>query len=112
MLSTLDVKNRSAHSEKCLKIHGLINSMTALMKGLRPTCDQILKDKSLWALSLIQLINDKNVKIDNETKLINESFHLFFIQTKLRYSKFNSNKVSTIGKTLNYFKNFFRNINK
>ncbi len=82
------MKNRSAHSEKCLKIHGLINSMTALMTGLRPTCDQILKDKNLWALSLIQLINNKNVKIDNEIKLINESFHLFFTQTKLRYSKF------------------------
>jgi hypothetical protein len=61
--------------------------MIDIQKDLRPNCNGILSNNS-WALSLDELKNTTELQeFDDyfqETKSMNESFHKFFILTKLR----------------------------
>ncbi len=59
--------------------------MTLLRQNKRPNCQQILGERNMWALSLSELMREKDFGISSkEIKTIEESFHLYFIQTKLK----------------------------
>jgi hypothetical protein len=60
--------------------------MTSSQKYKRPDCEEILKDKNLWALSLSALESDtefqpKKMKYSEDSENI---FHLRFIERKSR----------------------------
>jgi len=59
--------------------------MTATRISKRPNCEKILSERHSWALDLNELTKeiDKEIK-SMEIKKIEESFHLYFIQTKLK----------------------------
>ncbi len=71
--------------DKYEKIFELINRMTEMKSESKPNCEEILAEKSFWALSLSELTKENEIKMINENIKIEECFHLFFIQTKLKY---------------------------
>jgi len=72
---------------KYSNLFDLIERMIAVRINKRPNCEQILNNKSSWALSLDEL-RGKHTKISStEIKTIEENFHLYFIQTKLKGGK-------------------------
>jgi len=52
------------------------------MKNFRPGCDQILREKSSWALDINKLEDDFS-QLSVTEQSIEESFHKYFIKTKL-----------------------------
>jgi len=52
------------------------------LKNLRPNCDEILRNKKLWALDLQQLRKVAESQL-NELKSSDKSFYSNFIQIKL-----------------------------
>jgi len=68
---------------KYLKINELILEMMSQKRELRPDCDQVLKDKS-WALDMNEL-EDKFSLLSLTEQSIDESFHKYFIKTKLKF---------------------------
>jgi hypothetical protein len=93
-------------SKKYSEIPKLVNRMTTAMVSPRPTCEQILNERKLWALSLSELKEDLN-KFIVEEKPIEESFHHFFIKTKLNKVGLNSKESSLLFKSLDYLKRLF-----
>ncbi len=57
--------------------------MTAPQKNKRPNCEEILKDKNLWALSLSALESDTEFQ-SKRMKYSEDIFHLRFIERKSR----------------------------
>ena len=61
--------------------------MMSAMKSKRPTCEQLLNNKSLWALSVSDIQNDlmfkkfKNVSISEP--LMKNNFCNYFIKMKI-----------------------------
>jgi hypothetical protein len=79
---------------KYVEIKRIVENMTLFNSVLRQSCEQILAEKSLWSLSLSELMND-NMRTYHENDSIEVSFHSYFIQTKLEFyqnSKIPSNK--------------------
>lgn len=70
-------------NEKYKKIFELILKMVS-MKYFRPKCDEILKEKSSWALHVNEIENEFS-ELSSTEQSIEESFHKFFIKTKLIY---------------------------
>jgi len=83
------------HSEletKYSNLFKLTERLTSPLKNKRPNCEQILEERNLWALSSTELMRNKDFKIPSENiEKIEDSFHLFFIKTKLKFeSEINS----------------------
>jgi len=58
--------------------------MLSAVKSLRPNCDQILREKSSWALDINEI--DSEFSLSSLTaKSIEDSFQEFFIKTKLKF---------------------------
>ncbi len=101
-----DSGNISLLTKKYAELHKQVIGMTTTMVSPRPTCEQMLDEKNLWALSLIELKEDLN-RFKKENKTIEESFHHFFIQTKLEKINLDLKKDSLLTKSLNYLKKLF-----
>jgi hypothetical protein len=62
--------------------------MKTKIPELRPNCEKILNEKTLWALSLSDIENDeKFAEISNQSFSIEESFNSFFIRKKYELFK-------------------------
>ncbi len=78
--------NNSLLNEKYNNVIKSICEMMSLMKSKRPTCDQLLNNKSLWALSVSDIQNDsmfekfKNLSISES--LMKNNFCNYFIKMK------------------------------
>jgi hypothetical protein len=57
--------------------------MTSSQKYKRPDCEEILKDKNLWALSLSALESNTDFQ-SKRMKYSEDIFHLHFIEMKSR----------------------------
>jgi hypothetical protein len=57
--------------------------MTSSQKYKRPDCEEILKDKNLWALSLSALESNTDFQ-SKRIKYSEDIFHLHFIEMKSR----------------------------
>jgi hypothetical protein len=57
--------------------------MTTPQKNKRPNCEEILKDRNLWALSLSSLESDTEFQ-SKRMKYSEDIFHLHFIEMKSR----------------------------
>jgi len=62
----------------------LIDNMTANRINKRPKCEKILSERHLWSLNLSDLMKEKAKEIKSMEIQIEENFHLYFIQTKLK----------------------------
>jgi hypothetical protein len=58
----IDSGDKSIMNQRLMKFHKLVTKMTTSNSRPRPTCKQILKEKHLWALSLLDLEKVENVK--------------------------------------------------
>jgi len=58
--------------------------MMSPIKNFRPNCDQILRDKNLWASDINELM-DEFYELSLTEQSVEESFHKFFIKTKLMF---------------------------
>jgi hypothetical protein len=71
------------------KYKNVIKSILEMMSfpNMRPTCDQLLKDKSLWSLDISDIENDvicqelSEITIDKIS--IEQNFCKYFLKTKL-----------------------------
>ncbi len=78
--------NNSLLKEKYNNVIKSICDMMSPMKTIRPTCEQLLNNKSLWALSVTDTQNDlmlekfKNLSISES--LIENNFCNYFIKMK------------------------------
>jgi hypothetical protein len=63
-----------------------MEKMTLISADTRPDCDKILKEKSLWAMTLDKLLQETNIQDQLEffCSNIDQNFHCFFIQNKLQ----------------------------
>ncbi len=68
-----------------MNIRKMMIRMTDQKPALRPDCAEILKESNLWPFSAQQFIKDGQIQLDSEFVLLEESFHKFFIQTKLKH---------------------------
>jgi hypothetical protein len=57
--------------------------MTSSQKNKRPNCEEILRDKNLWALSLSALESNTDFQ-SKRMKYSEDIFHLNFIEMKSR----------------------------
>jgi hypothetical protein len=101
-----DSKNKPLLGKKYTKLNQLVNRMTSAMASPRPTCEQISKERNSWALSLFELKEDLN-RFTEEMISIEENFNLFFIQTKIKFTNFDSKNSSLKAKSLGFIKNLF-----
>jgi hypothetical protein len=78
--------NNSLLNEKYNNVIESICDMMSTMKSMRPTCEQLLNNKSQWALSISDIQNDlmfkkfKNLSISES--LIKNNFCNYFIKIK------------------------------
>jgi hypothetical protein len=78
--------NNSLLNEKYNNVIKSILDMVSMMKTKRPTCEQLLNNKSLWALSMSDIQNDfmfkkfKNLSISEP--LMENNFCIYFIKIK------------------------------
>ncbi len=81
----MTIKN-SLLKEKYNNVIKSICDMMSPMKTMRPTCEQLLNNKSLWALSMSHIQNDlmfkkfKNLSISES--LMKNNFCNYFIKMK------------------------------
>jgi hypothetical protein len=76
--------------DKVLNVINLIGTSMAPIVKLRKNTDAILREKHKWILSLNDIQNDSLIKSIEESEMkitIEESFHLYFIQQKLKLNK-------------------------
>ncbi len=79
--------NNSLLNEKYNNIIRSICDMMSPIKSMRPTCEQLLNNKSLWALSVSDIQNDsmfeklKNLSISES--LMKNNFCNYFIKMKI-----------------------------
>jgi hypothetical protein len=76
--------------DKVLNVIDLIETSMALRVKLRKNTDAILREKNKWILSLNDIQNDSLIISIEEREMkitIEESFHLYFIQQKLKSNK-------------------------
>jgi hypothetical protein len=104
-----DSKDKSLLGKKYTKLKCLVYRMTTAKASPRPTCEQILMEKNSWALSLFELKEDLNRLMEKKIS-IEQNFHLFFIQTKIKYVNFDSRNNSSKAKSLSFIKNLFNKI--
>jgi vacuolar-type H+-ATPase subunit D/Vma8 len=83
--------NNSLLNEKYNNVIKSIRDMMSTMKSMRPTCEQLLNNKSQWALSMSDIQNDsmfekfKNQSISDEKSLkslMKDNFCIYFIKMK------------------------------
>jgi len=79
---------RSLDSNSKTKIQELMNRMTAYVADNRPNCEEILNRNDLWDTAFDQSLKEKNIRISGKIATIRDSFHLFFIRTKLNQRSF------------------------
>ncbi len=78
--------NNSLLKEKYNNVIKSICDMMSPMKTMRPTCEQLLNNKSLWALNMSDIQNDlmfkkfKNLSISES--LMKNNFCDYFIKMK------------------------------
>jgi hypothetical protein len=78
--------NNSLLKEKYNNVVKSICDMMSPMKTMRPTCEQLLNNKSLWALNMSDIQNDlmfkkfKNLSISES--LMKNNFCDYFIKMK------------------------------
>ncbi len=83
--STMRISN-SLLDEKYNNVTKSICDMMSVMKNMRPTCEQLLSNKSLWALSMSDIQNNlifetiKNQSISES--LMKSNFFNYFIKMK------------------------------
>jgi hypothetical protein len=66
----------------------LSENMKTKNPELRPNCETILNEKTLWALSLYDIENDeKLIEISNQSFSIEGNFSSFFIRKKYELFK-------------------------
>jgi hypothetical protein len=80
-----------SNSSKYNKLKRMFNEMKSINIEIRPDCDQILRSKQFWAIHFKEFKNDIQLKEYSEVQSIDESFHKYFIQQKLKYNKNKSN---------------------
>jgi hypothetical protein len=78
--------NNSLLNEKYKNVIKSICDMMSPIKSMRPTCEQLLNKKSLWALSMSDIQNDLMFKKFKNLS-ISESFFTRFLKLKLKNSK-------------------------
>ena len=78
--------NNSLLNEKYNNVIKSICEMMLPIKNMRPTCEQLLNNKSLWALSMSDIQNDSMFKKFKNLS-ISESFFTRFLKLKLKNSK-------------------------
>ncbi len=83
IIRKLDPRKISLLNDKYLEINRIVKDMTLFTPVLRPSCEKILAEKSLWSLSLSELMNENIMGTYHENDSIEVSFHSYFIQTKL-----------------------------
>ncbi len=71
--------------DKYLSLFELAEQMTSSLKKRRPNCDELLLKKYLWSLSLYELQNYSEFKI-NEMVFSDDIFHSHFIKMKSKMS--------------------------
>jgi hypothetical protein len=78
--------NNSLLNEKYNNVIKSIRDMMLLMMNVRPTCEQLLNNKSLWALSISDIQNDLMFKkfknLSTSESLIENNFCNYFIKMK------------------------------
>jgi len=75
---------------KYSKLFDLTEIMTATRINNRPTCEEILGKRNSWALVLGELMGMKDFEIPSEEiRAIEDSFHLYFVKSKLKYDLYN-----------------------
>ncbi len=77
------IGNGSELKEKYLRLFELCEKMTSSQKYKRPDCEEILKDKNLWALSLSALESNTDFQ-SKRMKYSEDIFYLHFIEMKSR----------------------------
>jgi hypothetical protein len=79
--------NNNLLKDKYKNIIQCIQDMVSANKNFRPHCQQLLNNKSLWALDMNQLkeviINEKLNGLTVTEMSIEQNFFKYFIQTKL-----------------------------
>ena len=78
--------NNSLLKEKYNNVIKSIRDMMSAMTCMRPTCEQLLNNKSQWALSVSDIQNDSMFKKFKNLS-ISESFFTRFIKLKLKNLK-------------------------
>jgi hypothetical protein len=74
--------------DKYSNVLELSEKMTTKNSELRPNCEKILNEKTLWALSLCDIENnEKFAEISNQSFGIEENFNSFFIRKKYELLK-------------------------
>jgi hypothetical protein len=70
-------------------IKSILDMMSHPIIQMRPTCDQLLNDKSLWSLEISDIENDvicqELSKITINKISIEQNFFKYFLKTKLLY---------------------------
>jgi hypothetical protein len=80
--------------------------MKSINIEIRPDCDQILRSKQFWAIDFNEFKNDIQLKEYSEVQSIDESFHKYFIQQKLKYNK-NVSNLSLVDSLKRSLRNIF-----
>ncbi len=79
--------NNSLLNEKYKNVIKLIHEMMSSIKSKRPTCEQLLNNKSLWALSVSDIQNDSMFEKFNNLSisesLMKNNFCNYFIKMKI-----------------------------
>ncbi len=77
--------DESVLTKKYHEIFNLMSRMMAIKKKSRPDCKDVLQDRNLWSLGVGDMINDSNLKdILDKPSTIEESFHKYFLQKKIK----------------------------
>jgi hypothetical protein len=84
----MEAINSSLLKDKYLNVIESIKQMMSAAIKLRPTCEQLLNDKSLWALDIKELkediIDEKLSGLIITEQSIKENFCKCFIKTKFQ----------------------------
>jgi hypothetical protein len=91
--------NNSLLKEKYNNVIKSIRDMMSAMTCMRPTCEQLLNNKSQWALSVSDIQNDSMLKKFKNLS-ISESFFTRFIKLKLKNLKEDFGNPEISSKTL------------
>jgi len=97
--------------KKYSNLFDLIERMTTIRIKKRPDCEKILSGKKSWALSLSKLLEKLKEKdleiISKDIKEIEENFHFYFIQTKLKFHENSLKNIFYLKKVFNQMKTLF-----
>jgi hypothetical protein len=94
------------NSSKYNKLKRIFTEMKSINIEIRPDCDQILRSKQFWAIDFNEFKNDIQLKEYSEVQSIDESFHKYFIQQKLKYNK-NVSNLSLVDSLKRSLRNIF-----